>query len=89
MNVKENTAPGCGKDSSMFSTACQQVRLYPTFLYNISNVKCIVAWTNKVYCQLLCNLLLFDLAAIIEDAIFCTHGGLSPDLYNPDLVSYS
>ena len=36
MNVKENTAPGCGKDSSMFSTACQQVRLYPTFLYNIS-----------------------------------------------------
>ena len=27
------------------------------------------------------------LAAIVEETIFCVHGGLSPDTYNPEMVS--
>ena len=27
-------------------------------------------------------------AAIVEETIFCVHGGLSPDTYNPETVSW-
>ena len=27
-------------------------------------------------------------AAIVEETIFCVHGGLSPDTYNPEMVRF-